>query len=197
MQLRTPRLFFLIVSLSILYSCSRTVQLPSTTAIGGVTGGKNRVLIVPIAIDDRQDRELSGSGPGIDLYPDDQEIPIWFTQRLKGELKAGGFRVFERSTHGNTTSVSAHIKVFFTEGITHIAAYSFETDISVLIFVKRSDGLEAKRNYYVKGTQYGESHSKGHYIRAQEKATDKLMTRIVQDLISLMDTYPEEEVSVK
>ena len=98
--------------------------------------------------------------------------------------------MLDGGSDSNGTKVTGHLRVFFTELIRHWTDASFETDISLMIHIKRSDGLEAKKNYYVKGTQIGISNSKGYYMRAQNKATDKIMMKMVKDLIDLLDAYP-------
>jgi hypothetical protein len=71
------------------------------------------------------------------------------------------------------------------------ASVDLETDLSVRIRVTRPDGVEAERQYFVKGIDQGLASLAGSYTASLRKATDTLMKRIVADVINLLNRFPE------
>ena len=188
-------LFPMIFLISMLSGCAHTdwtIDLPLAEATAGYKGGEGRILVIPRVVDEREDKKRSGTKVGLgNIYPN-HDIPIWFTSRLREELRSAGFKVLSDNTNGSFTKINGYLHLFFTEQVMQWSTLDFETDISFRIHIDRSDGLEAEKKYYFKGINQGQVIAAGHYVLAQNKATDALMKKIVTDLINLLNNYPEQ-----
>jgi len=173
-----------------------SLDLPPSQAITNYSGGEGRVILLPGFADERTIKNRIGmkkNTHGLDGAPvlAKTELSSWFTTRLGAELKAAGFQVVNAPSDSEALELRGTILKYFIEPVMRGGWYVYiEADISVRLRVKRFDGFEAERKYYVKGVNQGQVIMLDHYVLAQQKAVDTLMKRIVPDLINLLNKYP-------
>lgn len=171
------------------------VSLP-TGPTAGYSGGQGRALIIPTFVDQREVKDRIGmqkNNFGMDTANalPDQSVETWLTARLGEELRSAGFQIVSDGTNAKATKVQGYILKLFIEPVVQWMTVDVETDLSVRIRVTRPDGVEAERQYFVKGIDQGLASLAGSYTASLRKATDTLMKRIVADVINLLNRFPE------
>jgi hypothetical protein len=171
------------------------VSLPADTT-AGYSGGQGRALIIPTFVDRREVKERVGmqkNNFGMDTASavPDQSVDAWLTARLASELRSAGFQIVSEGPNPKASRVQGYILKLFIEPVQQWMTVDLETDLSVRIRVTRPDGVEAERQYFVKGVEQGLASLAGSYTASVRKATDTLMKRIVADVINLLNRFPE------
>lgn len=171
------------------------VSLP-TDSTAGYSGGQGRTLIIPTFVDQRQVKDRIGmqkNNFGMDTASavPDQSVDAWLTARLEAELRSAGFQIVSDGANPKASKVQGYILKLFIEPVQQWMTVDLETDLSVRIRVTRPDGVEAERQYFVKGVEQGLASLAGSYTASLKKATDTLMKRIVADVINLLNRLPE------
>lgn len=177
-----------------------TLPLPQPGVTTTYSGGNERVLIVSPLVDKRAEQRI-GMRKSVTDKDDigsvfaNQNVNEWLRSRLSNELNSAGFRVNPQGDHPNATIISGFINELFIEWVAHTWSVDLESDISVLIHVSRSDGLEAERLYFVKGVeQVSTWASQAAFAASLRKSSDDLMRRVVADIIDLLTRYPETPI---
>ena len=173
------------------------LDLPPSQATTNYSGGEDRVILLPGFADERTIKNRIGmkkNTEGADTAPvlAKTELSSWFTTRLGAELKAAGFQVINETSDSEALELRGALLKYFIEPVWQGLNVDIEADISVRLRVKRFDGFEAERKYYVKGVgvNQGGMTTSYHYVLAQKKAVDTLMNKVVSDLIKLLNKYP-------
>lgn len=171
------------------------VQMP-TGSTSGYTGGQNRPLAVAAVVDQRQSKDRIGmqkNNMGSDTASaiPDQKVETWLAARLADELQSAGFQIARDGANPKAAVLQAHLLKLFIEPVVQWTTVDLETDFSVKLRVTRPDGLEAERQYFVKGLGQAMMSASGAYSASLKNATDTLMKRIVADVINLLNKFPE------
>jgi hypothetical protein len=171
------------------------VSLP-TGSTSGYSGGQGRSLIIPAFVDQRQIKNRIGmqkNGFGMDTANalPDQSVETWLTTRLGTELQSSGFQIVSEGTNPKAAKVQGYLLKLFIEPVQQWTTVDLETDLSVRLRVTRPDGLEAERQYFVKGAGQGLMSLGGAYSASLNNATDVLLKRVVADVINLLNKFPD------
>jgi len=171
------------------------VQMP-TGSSSGLSGGQNRALAIAAVADQRQIKDRIGmqkNNYGSDTANaiPDQKVETWLADRLAAELKAAGFQITGDGANPKAAVLQAHLLKLFIEPVQQWSTVDLETDLSVKLRLTRPDGLEAERQYFVKGLGQAMMSASGAYSASLKNATDTLMKRIVADVINLLNKFPE------
>jgi len=173
-----------------------TIQMPQSGTTTGYSGGKERVLIVPVFTDKRAEQRIGmkKNGYGMDTadaFPS-QDVNTWLGFRLGNELKSMGFQVNPQGDNPNATKIQGFTHQLFIEPVVQWFTVDIESDISVLIRVSRPDGLEAERRYFVKGLEQTIAGNIEYtYVASLRKASDHLINRVAADVMNLLNRFPE------
>lgn len=193
---------FLISSVLMLSGCAFTdiqVELPSQQESLNFSGGDGReiVLAVPYT-DDREIQNRCGmkkNGYNMDTASVMCASPPakHLAELVAKELKAAGFDV---RVHGEPAKVSG-VKIqgtlfkFFVEPVIGFTTVSMETDIGVRLVATSSNGLNAERSFFVKGTHSAMVATESKFKSSVDDATKQIVNQMVSAIITLMNRYPE------
>lgn len=175
-----------------------TVPMPPVVGTTGYSGGADRPVIVAAFIDKRPDQSRVGMKKN-NLNQDtasvlsSQNVNEWLGTRLGNELKSAEFRVDTKGGNAKATKIQGFTQKLFIEPVVQWLTVDVETDLSVLIHVSRPDGLEAERQYFVKGLDPALMALEDSYAASLRQATGALMKRVAADIINLLNRFPETE----
>jgi uncharacterized lipoprotein YajG len=174
------------------------IRLPQTVATGLRGGdGRRAVVVVPFA-DERNDRLLCGmqkNGYGMRTARAvcSEDPAIWIAGLLAQELRSAGLTVLRDSDPRPRSAIriKGTLLQFFAEWIDGLFTGTLECDVHVKLVVRSESGLQARRFFYVKGTESVLAGTHGEFQKAVDDAVLKLVQNMVRSIISLLDQFPE------
>ena len=175
-----------------------TIQMPQPGVSTKSSGGNGRALLVPTFVDKRPEQRIGmkKNNYGMDtasVFPS-QDPNSWLGSRLRDELSAAGFLVNSEGDTINPIKIEGFTYQLFIEPVVQWMTVDLETDLWVNIRVSRPDGLEAERQYFVKGIEQNPLFaSEDSYVESLRKASNELMKRVVDGLINLLNRFPETQ----
>lgn len=196
------RIGLIVLALSLLSGCAftnMTIDPPASAVSTELSGGDRRELVVNIPLaDERQVHARCGMKKN--SYNMDtasvlcsSEPPIWLAQLLAEELKAAGFTV---KTDGitdkpNGVKIEGLLLKFFVEPVIGFTTIALETDIHIKLIATSTNGLNAERSFFFKGTNSALTGMESNFQPSVDDATRKVIKDMVAAILTLMNRYPE------
>jgi hypothetical protein len=188
---------------AVLSGCALTdfaLTMPVTGLATPIPGGAGREVIVMAPFRDaRQIRHRCGmkkNGYNMDTADATCNIPpdIWLAQILTDELRASGFKIIAPGAprRPGALVIEGDVLKVFVEPVIGAWSGSLEADLSVKLVATSDSGLRAERTFFVKGTRKGViAITATPYQSALERATNDLVSEMVEAILQLMNTYPQ------
>lgn len=155
------------------------------------------VVVVPFA-DERSDRLLCGmqkNGYGMETARAvcSEDPAIWIGGLLAQELRSAGFTVLRESDPRPRSAVRIRgtLLQFFVEAIDGFPMGTLECDVHVILIARSDSGLDARRSFYIKGTESAIVGTHGEYQKAVDDAVLRLAQNMVRSILSLLNQFPE------
>lgn len=198
----STRLGTIVILIMILSGCAFTnvnLVMPTEGLENPIPGGNGReiVVVVPFA-DDRKIHRCGMQKNGYNMDTADAicttDPAVWIANLLVDELTASGFSVIgaESPHRGSALRIEGSLLKVFVEPLIGMWTGSHEADLYVKLIATSNNGLRAERNFFVKGRQGGAMVSVTPLFElALRRATSKLLSEMVEAIISFMNRYPE------
>ncbi len=175
------------------------ITLPNKGLEDSVRGGKGRQVVVYVPFEDARRIERCGmqkNGYNMDTADAvcDVDPEAWIARLLADELRASGFRVLEEpgGHRPGALQIRGTLLKLFAEPVIGFWSGSLESDLSVRLQATSDTGLDAEREFFVKGWKGGMMAStKQPYHTSLHRATQALLEEMVRAVIELMDRYPQ------
>lgn len=165
-----------------------------------IPGGKQRSVIVVKPFSDNR-KDTSRCGMKKNGFNSDTADAIcktnpgeWMSQLLADELRASEFSVSTDSPPSGTSALilEGAIMKLFVEPVIGMWSGSLETDIQVKLTAKSNSGLHAERIFFGKGIKKGVIiGTLNPYHASLKRATDEILTKMVEAVFFLMNKYPQ------
>jgi len=178
-------------------------NVPLTMPVAGLkaplNGGNGRqVVVVSPFVDQRREPRRCGmqkNGYNQDTADVVCTIPptTWIADLLADELRAAGFTVVKADAPHKPTAlkVEGALLQLFVEPMAQSFSARCECDIEVRLDATSDDGLRATRIFFAKGVWQGFAGATGPFQDSLKKASDGVLSDMVEAIIELMNKYPE------
>jgi uncharacterized lipoprotein YajG len=201
------RATLLIVCLSLLSACAFTdVRINPTPpeTFTHLSGGDGREIVVLKPFND--ERGIRGRcGMQKNSYNMDTasalcsaQPMVWLADLLAAELKAAGFvvKVDRAGSNPNAVIIEGSLIKFFVEPVIGFASGTLETDIHIRLVATSPNGLNAERNFFVKGSYSALTGMASNFQTSVDEATRKVVKDMVAAILSLMNRYPQLGINI-
>lgn len=196
--------FYMLIAISSLFfiGCHKDIRL--NMSISGlnvpIEGGNGReVIVIKPFSDNRSEKQRcgmqkDGQGDKTAEVLCNREPSEWIAQSLADELRASGFKVLDSITphQQGVFKIEGSLLKFYVEPVLGIWSHTLETDLQVKLMVKTENGLHAERTFFAKGIKKGvQSGGIASYNVSLKRATNELLTEMVEGIFFLMNKYPQ------
>ena len=178
-------------------------KVPLTMPVSGLqtplTGGNGRQVVVSSPFVDQR-REPRRCGMQKNGYNQDTADAVcmtppatWIADLLADELRAAGFTVVKGDAPHKPTAlkIEGALLQLFVEPMAQGFSGRCECDIEVRLDATSEDGLRATRIFFAKGVWAGFAGVTGPFQDSLKKASDGVLSDMVEAIIELMNKYPE------
>ena len=122
-----------------------------------------------------------------------KEPTQWIAQLLADELRATGFTVVEPSAphRPGALLVGGTLLQLFVEPLAGSFSVSCEADLQIRLVATSETGLHAERTFMAKGVWKGFAGIDTPFQDSFKKASDEVLSELVQAILDLMNRYPQ------
>jgi len=174
-----------------------TVVPPEKGVATNLGGGRGRAvqLILPLS-DERPDRSRCGMKKNsYNMHTADvhcsAEPSRWLGDLLAGELRAAGFTVVSTTeSRPDAVRFEGRLLQYYLEPDVGFFTFTPEADVHVRLVATTPSGLNAERDFYVKGVETSLGGFESNFQAASDKAVRQIVKDMVTAVLQLMDRYP-------
>ena len=201
--------FYMFIAVSILFftGCQTSVllEMPISGLNVPIEGGNGHEIIVVTPFSDNRNQKdhcgMRKNGHGFKTKEAfcNREPSEWIGQLLADELRASGFKVLDANAirGQGTLKIEGSLLKLYVEQIVGIWTRTLETDLQVKLIVTTVNGLNAEQTFFAKGVRKGAMMGVTPYNISLKRATNELLTEMVEAIFYLTNKYPQIGMSGK
>lgn len=116
----------------------------------------------------------------------------WLAHVLSEELSRSGFHVLSTaSSEWDGVTIEGDLLQFFVEPKINAITVDLEADIHVRLIARSKSGLEASREFFVKGVNATMFATDNSFQSASDKAAKEIVRQMASAIVDLLRSYPE------